>query len=217
MPRAKTQPRVVLVEDHQMLRELITPLLTEELGHAPVATVGTLREALEVCERLSPDMVVTDWMLPDGLGLDLVRQQGPRLPDTRWLFISSHENGQVVQEAANLKVQGFVLKQGPLDTLRFAIRAVAEGRTYYCPNCSRVLVEQLVRNGPGGRAVLTVREEEVLRAYAMGENLKQIAANKGMSIRTVQNNMSIIRDKLGLREPAELVQYAVRHGLVHRV
>jgi DNA-binding NarL/FixJ family response regulator len=206
--------RIALIEDHQMLRELIVPLLRDDLGHVLVGAVGTVAEGVALCRKEKPDVVLADWMLPDGRGFDILRAVTEQLPATRWLFMSSNENGHLVREAVALRVHGFVLKRGPLDTLRTAIREVAAGRTYYCPESSRLLVSRLVDDGLAPASQLTAREIEVLRAFARGDNLKSIADRTGTSIRTVQNHLSTIREKLDLREPAELVHYALRHGLV---
>jgi len=206
--------RVAIIEDHQMLRELIVPILRDDLGYTLTGAVGSVAEGLTLCRREKPDLVIADWMLPDGRGFDVLRGTAPFLPNTRWLFMSSNENGHLIREAVALRVHGFVMKRGALDTLRTAIREVAAGRTYYCPESSRLLVHRLVDEGLAPANQLTLREVEVLRAFARGDNLKAIADHSGASIRTVQNHLSAIREKLDLHEPAELVHYALRHGLV---
>lgn len=213
---ASPAPRVAIIEDHQILRELIVPLLRDQLRYEVVGMVGRVTEGIAVCQQQRPDLVIADWMLPDGRGFDVVRAVAPQLPLTRWLFMSSTEEGHVVREAVALRVHGFVMKRGALATLRTAICEVAAGRAYYCPESSRLLVDRLVDEGPSVAGNLTARELEVLRAFAMGENIKVIAANGGMSARTVQNHLSTIREKLGLQEPAALVRYAIRQGLVEQ-
>lgn len=208
--------RVAIVEDHQMLRELIAPLLREQFGFTVVGAVGSTSEGVALCRRERPDLVIADWMLPDGRGFDVLRAVASELPDTRWLFMSSNEHGHLVREAVALRVHGFVLKRGTLDTLRTAIREVSAGRTYYCPESSRLLVSRLVDDGLVPANQLSARELEVLRAFAQGNNLKSIADRAGMSVRTAQNHLSSIREKLDLHEPAALVHYAIRHGLVEQ-
>lgn len=206
--------RVAIIEDHQMLRELIVPILRDHFGYTVAGAVGGVAEGTALCRRERPDLVIADWMLPDGRGFDVLRAVAAELPATRWLFMSSNEHGHLVREAVTLKIHGFVLKRGPLDTLRTAIREVAAGRTYYCPESSRLLVSRLVDDGLAQTSQLSTREREVLRSFAQGDNLKAIADRSGMSVRTVQNHLSAIREKLGLHEPAELVHYAIRHGFV---
>lgn len=206
--------RVAIVEDHQMLRELIVPILRDDLGHQLAGAVGSVADGIELCRRETPDLVIADWMLPDGRGFDILRSVSGQMPHTRWLFMSSNENGHLIREAVALRVHGFVLKRGALGILRTAIREVAAGRTYYCPESSRLLVTRLLDEGLAPAGQLTPREIEVLRAFARGDNLKGFADRNGMSVRTAQNHLSAIREKLDLREPADLVHYALRHGLI---
>ncbi|HQY06073.1 MAG TPA: response regulator transcription factor, partial [Lacunisphaera sp.] len=142
------------------------------------------------------------------------RQVGPRLPRTRWLFVSSNEQGHLVREAVSLGVQGFVMKRADLSTLREAVRRVLAGETYYCPASARLLVDRMVGEGQAIGVSLTTREREVLRGFARGENPKVLADRLGVSTKTIQNQLSILKEKLSLQEPAELVHYAIRHGYV---
>jgi DNA-binding NarL/FixJ family response regulator len=166
------------------------------------------------CLREKPDVVVVDWMLPDGRGFDLVRRVGPELPRTRWLCVSGNEQEHLVREAISLGVHGFVLKRSDLATLRQAVIEVARGQTYYCPDSSRLLVESLRSEANAVAGNLTDREREVLRSFARGENIKAIAARLGVSTKTVHNALARVRDKLGEYEPAGLVRYAIKHGYV---
>ena len=210
----KNAPRVVLIEDHTMVRQLFAHLIRDELGLNLAADCTSVAEGAEALLREKPDLAIVDWMLPDGRGFDLVRNVGPRLQRTRWLFVSSNEQGHLVREAVSLGVQGFVMKRSDLSTLREAVRRVLAGETYYCPASARLLVDRMVGEGNALGASLTAREREVLRGFAKGENPKVMADRLGISAKTVQNHLSILKDKLGLQEPAELVHYAIRHGYV---
>lgn len=214
MSYEKKSARVVLVEDHTMVRQLFAHLVREELGLTLTADCTTVAEGGEALLREKPDLAIVDWMLPDGRGFDLVRGVGPRLPRTRWLFISSNEQGHLVREAVSLGVQGFVMKRSDLGTLREAIRRVLAGETYYCPASARLLVDRMVGEGQAMGVSLTPREREVLRGFARGENPKVLAERIGVSPKTVQNHLSILKDKLGLQEPAALVHYAIKHGYI---
>src|SRR4051812_10689471 len=100
-------PRVALVEDHTMVRQLFAHLITEDLKLHLAADCTTVAEARIALLREKPDLAIVDWMLPDGRGFDLVRAVGPKLPRTRWLFVSSNEQGHLVREAVALGVHGF--------------------------------------------------------------------------------------------------------------
>ncbi len=197
-----------------MVRQLLAHLVREELGLKLAADCTTVAEGCVALVREKPDLAIVDWMLPDGRGFDLVRLAGPKLPRTRWLFVSSNEQGHLVREAVSLGVHGFVMKRSDLTTLRLAITRVLGGEKYYCPTSSRLLVEKMVDEGSAVGANLTTRERDVLRGFARGENPKLLADRLGVNSKTVQNHLSILKDKLGLHEPAELVHYAIKHGYV---
>lgn len=210
----KPSVRVVLVEDHIMVRQMMAHLVKDDLGFTLVADCTTVAEAQVALLREKPDLAIVDWMLPDGRGFDLVRAVGAKLPRTRWLFMSSNEQGHLVREAVSLGVHGFVMKRSDLSTLRTAIAKVVAGEKYYCQASARLLVEKMVDEGRAVAANLTTREREVLRGYARGENAKVIAEKLGINAKTVQNHLTLLKEKLGLQEPAELVHYAIKHGYI---
>lgn len=206
--------RVVLVEDHIMVRQLFAHVVRDELGLALAADCTTVADGLQALLAEKPDLAIVDWMLPDGRGFDLIRQAGPKLPRTRWLMVSSNEQGHLVREAVSLGVHGFVMKRSDLATLREAVRRIVAGEKYYCPASSRLLVEKMVDESQALAASLTSREREVLRGYARGESPKVLADRLSVSTKTVQNHLVLLKDKLGLHEPAQIVHYAIKHGYV---
>lgn len=197
-----------------MLRELLAALVRDALHYDLVADAGTVAEAVAACGKFQPDLVIVDWMLPDGRGFEVVRSCGPMLARTRWIVISSNEQGHLVREAVQLGVHGFVMKRADLSTLRMAISEVLAGRNYYCPASAALLVDRLVGESQAIAANLSPREAAVLRGFAAGENPKALADRLGVSPKTVQNTLSLLKEKLGLFEPAELVRYAIKHGYV---
>lgn len=207
-------PRVVIIEDHALLRELLAALVRDVLGFTLAGEAGTVREGVELCGREKPDLVILDWMLPDGRGFEVVRQAGGTHAGTRWILVSSNEQGHLVREAVQLGIQGFVMKRADLSTLRTAISQVLAGETYYCPVSARLLVDRMVGESQVTGGNLSPREQVVLRGFARGENPKVLADRLGVSPKTVQNHLSALREKLGLYEPAELVHYAIKHGYI---
>ena len=195
-----------------MVRQLFAHLVRDDLGLSLVADCTSVAEGTAAVLREKPDLAIVDWMLPDGRGFDVVRSAGPKLPRTRWLFVSSNEQGHLVREAVSLGVHGFVMKRSDLATLRTAISRVLSGEKYYCPDSSRLLVEKMVDESRAVAVNLTTREREVLRGFARGENPKLLADRLGLNSRTIANQLSILKEKLGLHEPAELVHYAIKHG-----
>lgn len=213
MPGSAPTARVVIIEDHSLVRELLATLLRDEFRLAVTAECTSVREGIAACRRERPELVIVDWMLPDGRGFDIVRETREDLPRTRWLFLTSNEQEHIVREAVELGVHGFVMKKSPLEVFCEAIRSVVEGRSYYCNQSARLLVEAMRSEAAMGTN-LTAREREVLRRMANGENLKVIAGQLGITVRTAQNHIVSVKEKLGIHEPAGLVRYAIKHGLV---
>ena len=197
-----------------MVRQLFAHLIVQDLGLTLAADCTTVADGTAALLREKPDLAVVDWMLPDRRGFDLVRSAGPKLPRTRWLLVSSNEQGHLVREAVALGVHGFVMKRADLATFREAIRRVIAGEKYYCPTSAKILVDKMVDESRVVAASLTLREREVLRGFASGENPKALADRLGVTTKTVQNHLTMLKDKLGLHEPAELVHYAIKHGYV---
>lgn len=205
--------RVVIIEDHAMVRELLVSLVRDEFAFEVASHCTTVKEGIAACLREKPDLAIVDWMLPDGRGFDVVRTAGPKLTRTRWLFLSSNEQEHMVREAVDLGVHGFVLKKSPLEVFCEAIRAVLNGESYYCAQSSRLLVEAMRSEATVGTN-LTSREREVLRRLACGDNPKEIAGHLGVTLKTVQNHVVAVKEKLSIHEPAGLVRYAIKHGYV---
>ena len=205
---------VVLIEDHTLVRQLLGAVLEDEPGVALAGDFATVADGIKGCLRLRPALVIIDWMLPDGKGIDVVRALAPRLAGTRYLLITSLEKEHVVREAIDAGVHGFVMKRASYDTLLEAIRAVIAGRSYYCPASSRLLVEALRTAADQGADALTARERDILRGLARGESVKAMAGRFELSPKTVNNQLGTLKDKLGIHDPVLLVRYAINHGIV---
>ncbi len=201
-----------------MVRQLFVQLLTVELGLNLAVQASSVdeAEAALVGTNPPPDLVLVGSTLPDGRGADVVRRMAPRLPKVRWFMLSAREQAPIVREAANLGVQGFVMTRSGLEVFREGLGRVLAGETYYCAAAARLLAEHVV-NESATTSPLTPREREVLRGFARGENTKVIAQRLGMNVKTVQNHRTSLKDKLGMREPAELVRYAMKHGYVDEI
>lgn len=205
---------IVLVEDHTLVRHLLVAVLREHPELTLAGDFANVAEGIAGCLRLKPALVIVDWMLPDGKGIDVVRALMPKLAGTRYLFLSSLEKEHIVREAIDAGVHGFVMKRAPYDTLLEAIRAVIAGRSYYCAASSRLLVEAMRTAAGAGIDALTARERDILRGIARSESVKELAHRFGLSAKTVNNQLSTLKDKLEIRDTVGLVRYAVRHGLV---
>ncbi len=203
-----------------MLRQVLVQVVRKELRHKVVAECANVTDATAACLEHQPNLVIMDWMLPDGRGFDLIRKLKSKLPNTRWIAISSNEQPELIREAMGLGVHGFVMKRSPIEVLRDAIVAVLAGREYFCPECSRLLASfrtSAAANAGVPEIDLTGREREVLMGFARGESSKEIADRLGISAKTVNNQISLVKQKLGLADAASLVRYAMRRGYVDGV
>jgi two-component system nitrate/nitrite response regulator NarL len=203
-----------LIEDHTLVRQLLAALVREHLQTDLAGEGISVNDGITLARRLVPDLMVVDWSLPDGNAADLIQSIVGEFPTIRWLIVSSHDDETVLRSALALGVHGIVLKQSPLETFLKAMKQVLAGGSFYCPRSSRLLVESLRSEAPVLGSALTLREREILRGLSRGLNLKEIADLAGCSVKTVQNQTSQLKDKLGIRDPAGLILYAQRNGLL---
>jgi DNA-binding NarL/FixJ family response regulator len=210
--------RLVLVDDHRVLREALAGLLAKEAGFEIVGEASSGQEALGEVAAKSPDVLVLDIALPGMNGIEVARRLREAGSRTRVLMLSTYGDRHFVKEAVKAGAAGYVPKTAAAGELARAVRAVAHGQNYFSPEVAGALVASL--REPEGRApppasVLGKREREVLRLLAEGVRSPQIAAQLGISPDTVGAHRRNIMRKLGLRGVAELTRYAVREGLVH--
>jgi len=210
--------RLLLVEDHVVVREGVKALLEEEGDFAVVGQTGDGCEALTLSERLRPDVVVLDLMLLGLGGLEVVRELNRRLPETHVVILSMYSNEGYVLEALRGGADAYVLKQSEAAELVRAIREAAAGRRYLGAPLSERAVEAYARRAEGAPpdpyATLTSREREVLKLVAEGYTSPRIAELLFISPRTVESHRASMMSKLGLRTQVEVVRYALRRGIV---
>ncbi len=211
--------RLLLVDDHGMIREGLRAVL-EPGGEMKV--VGEASNGLEAIERfreLRPDVTLLDIGMPGIDGLAACRRIRAEYPDARILILTVHAEEQFFFEALRAGAQGYVLKRSTGHDLRGAIRTVAQGRTWLSPELAGSLVEDFVsraRGGDGDQALgaLSAREREVLKLVAEGHTNAEVAKLLSISPKTVQTHRANAMEKLGLHERTGLVRYAIRTGLV---
>jgi len=204
--------RILLAEDHQIVREGLRALLA---GRADLEVVGEAtdgREAVRAAVELTPDVVVMDLGLPRLHGTAAIAAILERLPDVRILVLSTHAGEEYVRSAIRTGAHGYLLKGSGLDDLVAAVKAVAAGEAFFSPAVARVLRDHARPSGTG--STLTEREREVLRQVANGRSSREIAAGLGLSVKTVEGHRSRIMSKLEIHDLAGLVRHAVRSGLV---
>lgn len=165
---ARPLPRAVLIEDHALVRELLLAEMKSRQNLEVAACGRGVADGIAACRREKPDLVVADWMLPDGHAGDVLSAVAAELPRTRWIFMTASTATNVVREARRLCVHGVVLKRSELFEFRTAIREVVAGRTYFCPASAQQVV-RLDRDEASLPEQLTLRETEILRGVGLAE------------------------------------------------
>jgi two-component system, NarL family, response regulator NreC len=207
-----TEPiRILLVDDHAVLRSGLRLLLEREEGLEPVGEAGTAEEAVRSLPRLRPDVVVIDIEMPGMGGLDGTALIRERAPEARVLVLSMHDQARDVRRAFDAGADGYLLKSAADEDLVRAIRAVAAGERYVHPSLGAVLAAP-PREGPLG--VLSLREREVLRLLALGHTNHEIADRLIVSVRTVESHRAHVMTKLRVTTRAGLVRAALDAGLL---
>jgi DNA-binding NarL/FixJ family response regulator len=204
---------VFLADDHQIFRQGLRALLETTPGFEVVGEAADGIETPRRVERLKPNVLVLDLMLPGLNGLEVARQVSKRTPETRIVILSMHSNVAYVYEALQAGALGYVVKETGVQELVKAVRAAAAGQRYFSPPISEQAVETYHRHAAGSpldlHDTLTTREREVLQLTAEGLSGTAIAARLFISPRTVESHRANLMRKLGVRNQKELVRYAV--------
>jgi DNA-binding NarL/FixJ family response regulator len=171
-------------------------------------------EAIKLVEQLRPRLVIMDFTMPEMNGIDAAREITQRVPGTRVMLMTMHNEDEYVFTALRSGVSGYFLKTQSTAELIAAVRELDRGNTYLSPSVSHHLVQSMLSGTPPVSARLSSRERQVLQLIAEGKTTKEIAAILGMSVRTGESHRANIMDKLGVRDTAGLVRYAIRLGLI---
>jgi len=211
--------RVMLVDDHTLVREGIRHILAATPGTEVVAEAGDATEALRHAADAHPDVVVVDLSLPGASGLELTTRLREMLPTVKVLILSVHDHPEYVLGAVRAGAQGYLRKDTSPAELRAALQAVARGESYFSPPVARHLTaavrgENLPEEPAGRLARLTPREREVLAGIAAGETSRAIATRLGLSPRTVETYRESLARKLDIKTVAALTRFALEAGLV---
>jgi len=208
-----TRPRVLLADDHSLLVEAFTKLLEPECD--VVGAVQDGRALLAAAARLKPDVVVLDISMPLLNGLDAGRRLQETMPEVKLVFLTMNEDPDLVAEAFRIGGSAYLLKSSAASELFLAIQEACAGRAYVTPSVTLGMVASLqepIRRRTIDR--LTTRQREVLQLLAEGRTMKEAAAVLNVTARTVAFHKYRIMDELDLKTSAELIQFAVREGLV---
>lgn len=209
--------RVLLADDHTLVRAGLRALLGTMDGVEVVGETGDGREAVEMILRLKPDIALLDISMPGLNGLDVALRVGREVPPTRVIILSMHAAEAYVARALQAGVAGYLLKEAAAAELEWALKAVMRGESYLSPSISRQVVEGYLRAAAkeaNPLAGLTERQREILQLIAEGSGTKEIAGVLGLSVKTVETHRAQIMDRLGIRDIPGLVRFAIRSGLV---
>ncbi|MGH7636064.1 MAG: response regulator [Gemmatimonadaceae bacterium] len=210
--RRGSATRVLIVDDHAVVREGIRHVLTAEEGFEVVGEAATGEAAVELCARVQPDVVVLDLTMPGMSGLDAAPRLRALAPDAKLLVLSMHDHQEYVTQSMRAGAAGYLRKDSSPSELRGAIRTVHAGGTFFTSVVAQTSTS--VDEGDARIASLTSRERGVLREIAKGATSKEIAAHLGISVRTVESHRESLARKLSVKGAASLTRFAIEHGLL---
>ena len=211
--------RILLADDHNIMRRGLRLLLERQPGLEVVAEAADGRQAAEQAEATHPDIVVLDIAMPNMSGIEAAQRIRTLLPQAAIIILSMHSDEGYVLRALKVGAKGYLLKDSAESDLIGAIKAVNEGKAFFSPEISKILVEDYVRDmrkrgAEDSYELLTSREREILHLLAEGKSNKDIATLLDLSLYTVETHRRNLQDKLNLHSLAELILYAVRKGLI---
>lgn len=209
--------RVLVADDHTIVREGLVSLLTESGECEVVAQAADGLEAVERARETRPDVAVLDLSMPRLSGLEAVRRIHEELPRTRVLVLTMHEDEEYVVRVVQAGAAGYLVKDSAGTELLAAVRALHQGQGYFGPGPARALAEQYrhpERTPEDPYGSLTPREREVFHLVVEGRTTKEVAKALSISVKTAENHRTRMMEKLGVHNTAELVRYAARKGLV---
>lgn len=209
---------ILLLDDHQLVRRGLRALLEAEADFTVVGEASDGRAGMELVERLLPDILLVDVMMPGLNGLEVTRQVTRRYPQTRVVVLSMYANEAYVFQALRNGASGYVLKDSSAEVLMDAVRSVASGRRYLCPSLSERAIEAYMQKAEAVALdvyeTLTTREREIFHLLAEGSTNPQIAAQLSISPRTVEVHRARIMQKLGLATQTDLIRFALQRGIL---
>ena len=210
-----TRPRVLLADDHKIVAEGLRAILEQEFEL--VRTVEDGRALLEAAEKLNPDVIVTDISMPLLNGIEAARQIKKLTPKVKIVFLTMHPDVTYATRALEAGASGYVLKHAAPSELITAIKEVLTGRIYLTPMIAKDVLDSFMSESHRRRKTvieLTPRQREVLQLTSEGRSAKEIASILNISTRTVEFHKYRMMESLGLRTNADLIQYAIKHGIV---
>ncbi len=209
--------KILIVDDHKIMRSGLRQLLENEEGMEIIAEADNGRDAVRSSGELKPDIVIMDVAMPDMNGIEATRRISAAHPGTRILALSMHKEKRLIFEMFDAGAKGYLLKECAFDEVMGAIRALRQGEMYLSPKITGTVLQDYLERMRGEskdeRPILTPREKEVLQLIAEGKNVKEIAFLLEVSVSTVETFRHLIMKKLNLKTVAELTRYAISEGI----
>ncbi len=208
------RPKILLADDHTLLVDAFSNLL--ESKYEIVGTASDGREMLSMVAELKPDVVVLDIAMPNLNGFDAGEKLKKTHPEIKLIFLTVNEDSDMVAEAFRIGANGYLLKSSAASELFQAVDAVLNGKKYVTPKIAKGMLSSFIKD-PGGHKIhgsLSLRQREVLQLLAEGNTMKQVASVLNITPRTVAFHKYQIMEDLEVKTNSELIQYAVKHGLV---
>jgi DNA-binding NarL/FixJ family response regulator len=213
-PAAQTKHRIIVVDDHSIVRHGLSLLLKREADMEVCGEAGTYDEAMAMAKEHQPEIMLVDITLKDRSGLDLIRELHAAFPGINCLVLSMHDEAEYADRALRSGARGYVMKEDADEVIVQAIRHVMKGEVYVSPVMSNRLIRQLSdqenRDNASGVASLTDREKEIFECLGEGLSTRKIAEKFGLSERTVEVHRANIKKKLRLDDAAQVLREAVR-------
>lgn len=218
MTRRGLKPvRVLLADDHKLVRAGFRAMLDALGGLEVVAETGDGREALELIQKHRPDVALLDITMPSLTGLEVATRVANEVEGVRIIILSMHTGTEYIARAVKAGVSGYLLKNADPVELELALRAAVNGQMYLSPTVSKQLVEDYARRmsaETGTDELLTPRQREILQLIAEGKATKDIAATLDLSVKTVETHRKDVMERLGIHDVPGLVRYAIRQGII---
>jgi DNA-binding NarL/FixJ family response regulator len=214
--------RILLADDHEVVRAGLRALLEEQSGWEVVAEAVDGRDAVEKASKLKPDVVVIDIAMPSLNGLEAVRQIVKAVPNTKVLVLTMYDSDPLIQQVLQAGARGYLLKSDAGRDLVSAIDALRRNKTFFTPKVSQMVLEGYLDKSPREKEAedepeslrLTSRQREIVQLLAEGKSSKEVAAVLGLSVKTAETHRANIMRKLDCHSVTELVRYAIRNHII---